>query len=85
MGGGKDKWSQFQKMIAVKESDTLIKDEDGYGLYWENKDGEFIGYYYMWPGLALIQVVNTGATPPDMWPSFNSPMGPGLGKYKTRN
>ena len=85
MGEGESRWSQFQKMIAVKESDTLIKDEDGYGLYWENKDGEFIGYYYMWPGLALIQVVNTGATPPDMWPSFNSPMGPGLGKYKTRN
>lgn len=85
MGGGKDKWSQFQKMIAVKESDTLIKDEDGYGLYWENKDGEFIGYYYMWPDLALIQVVNTGNVPEGLCPAYKGPMSPGLEKYKTRN
>ncbi|RXQ92237.1 hypothetical protein EO244_11855 [Ancylomarina salipaludis] len=92
MGEGESRWSQYQKMVAVNSSDHLeniITNPDGsigYGEWYSEGDpGEFIGYYYMWPNLALIQVVNTGATPPDMWPSFNSPMGPGLGKYKLRD
>ncbi|MGZ2369268.1 hypothetical protein ACXR6G_05750 [Ancylomarina sp. YFZ004] len=85
MGEGKDKWSQFLKMIAVKESDILIKDEDGYGLYWVNENEEFIGYYYMWPDLALIQVENTGDLPDGMCPAYKGPMSPGLEKYKAQN
>lgn len=85
MEEGKDKWSQFQKMVAIKESDILIKDEDGYGLYWVNENGEFIGYYYMWPDLALIQVENTGNVPEGMCPAYKGPISPGLEKYKVPN
>lgn len=92
MGEGETQWSQYQKMVAVKISDHLeniITDAEGnitYGEWYSEGDpGEFIGYYNMWPDLALIQVVNTGATPPDMWPSFNSPTSTGLGKFKNRD
>lgn len=90
-GEGKNKWSQFQKFVAVKSSDLLVGyyfDDDGnilFGEYFADYgNGDSVGFYYMWEDLALIQVVNTGNVPVEMLPTLKSPMGTGLGKYKKR-
>lgn len=72
MGEGEERWSQFQKFIAVRSSDELI---DG---KWYSQDGEEIGLGYMWPNLAVIQVVNTGNVPAGMMPTYKSPSHRGL-------
>ena len=87
MGEGENKWSQFQKFVAVKSSDLLVGyyfDDLGNILFGEyfSENGESVGWYYMWTDLALIQVVNTGNVPEEMLPKYKSPMSPGLGKYK---
>jgi len=88
-GEGENRWSQFQKFVAVKSTDTMVSyfdDENGNPVFgeWFNEAGESVGWYYLWADMALIQVVNTGNVPADMLPGYKSPMGTGLGKYKNR-
>ena len=87
-GEGESRWSQYQKFVAVKSTDQLVVyyEDGGTPIFgeWFNENNESIGWYYLWPDLALIQVVNTGNVPVDMLPSYKSPMGSGLGKYKSR-
>lgn len=74
LGSGKDKWSEFQKFVAVKSTDTLK--EDG---WWYSEDDELIGLGWHYDHLAMVMYHDAG-TPP----MFISPMGPGYGKYKIR-
>ena len=88
MGEGKNKWSQYQKFVAVKSTDVLkvYYEENGTPVWgeWFSEEGESVGWYYLWPEMALIQVVNTGNVPDGMLPGYKSPMGNGIGKYKSR-
>lgn len=72
MGEGEDRWSQFQKFIAVKSSDVQLNGK------WYSVDGEEVGLAYMWPNLAVVQVVNTGNVPDGMMPNYKSPSHRGL-------
>lgn len=88
-GEGKDRWSQFQKYVAVKSTDDLVvyfADENGNPVYgeWFSKEGESVGLYYLWPDRALVQVVNTGNVPEGMLGTYKGLIGPALGKYKSR-
>lgn len=74
MGEGKDRWTQFQKFIAVRNTDWLDEDK---GI-WYSADGEEIGLFHMWPNLAVIQVVNTGNVPEGQMPNYKSPNHRGL-------
>lgn len=76
MGEGEERWTQFQKFIAVKSTD-VIKEIDGVSYYY-SKDGEEIGLVHMWPNLAAIQVVNTGKIPDGQMPNYKSPSHRGL-------
>lgn len=88
-GEGKDKWSQFQKYVAVSSTDTLVvyfadpvTEEPIFGE-WFSEEGESLGWYYLWSDRALVQVVNTGNVPEGMLDTYKGPLfGPGLGKYK---
>ena len=72
MGEGENRWSQFQKFIAVKSTDQEIN-----GI-WYSEDGEEIGLAYRWPNLAVIQVVNTGNVPEGLMENYKSPTHRGL-------
>ncbi|MDX8338729.1 hypothetical protein SLH46_06025 [Draconibacterium sp. IB214405] len=71
-----EKWSSFQKLVAQRATDYL---EDG---VWYNENDEAIGLASDWPTLILIKKVNTGNVPDMFMDSYNSPLAPGLGKYK---
>lgn len=88
-GEGENRWSQFQKYVAVKSTDTLVvyfADDDGNPVYgeWFSKEGESVGLFYLWPDRALVQVVNTGNVPEGMLGTYKGLIGPGIGKYKSR-
>ncbi len=72
MGEGEDRWSQFQKFIAIKSTDELRD-----GVYYSQEDEE-IGLFHMWPNLAVIQVVNTGNVPEGQMENYKSPTHRGL-------
>lgn len=89
-GEGENRWSQFQKFVAVKSTDKLVVyayDDDGNPVFgeWfsEEGEGESVGLFYMWPDRALVQVVNTGNVPEGMLDTYKGLIGPGLGKYKS--
>ena len=74
MGEGENRWSQFQKFIAVRSTDWL---DETKGI-WYSEDNEEIGLNYMWPNFAAIQVINTGNVPEGMMPNYKSPSHRGL-------
>lgn len=74
MGEGEERWSQFQKFIAVRSTDIL---DEKKGI-WYSKDDEEVGLAYMWPNLAVVQVVNTGNVPEGMMQNYKSPSHRGL-------
>ncbi|RKD91872.1 hypothetical protein [Mangrovibacterium diazotrophicum] len=70
-------WSHMRKLVSSRSSDTLS------GGIWYNSEGKEIGFESMyWPELIVIQVVNEGEIPPFFYDEYNSPWGPGYGKYK---
>jgi hypothetical protein len=89
-GEGQNRWSQFQKYVAVKSTDELVvyfaDPVTGDPIYgeWFSATGEAVGLFYLWPDRALIQVVNTGNLPDGFLPIYKSPMGPGLGSHASR-
>jgi len=73
-------WSQFQKLVAARSSDELR------GYTWYDQDGNELGYASDWSDLIIVQIRSTGEPPfPFMPGSYNSPVSPGLGKYKIHN
>lgn len=86
MGEGENRWSQFQKYVAVDSTDELVVyyEENGNPIYgeWFSEYGESVGLFYLWPDRALVQVVNTGNVPEGMLGTYKGLFGPGLGKYK---
>lgn len=75
-GKGNDRWSQFQKMVAARSTDSF---EDG---KWYNSNGEEIGVASGYDDLILISVVNTGEIPPMFYDEYANPVSSGIGKYK---
>ena len=76
-GGEKgSSWSQFQKMVAVRNTDYFI---DG---KWYNMNDEEIGIASGYTDLVLISVVNTGEIPIMFYDEYHNPISSGLGKYK---
>jgi len=72
-----EKWSFFRKLVSRRSTDYVV---DG---IWYNKDGVEIGVEsYDWPDLIITQVVTTGNVPYFFSEAYNSPYGPGFGKYK---
>ncbi|WP_163710140.1 hypothetical protein [Mangrovibacterium lignilyticum] len=70
-------WSHMRKLVSSRSTDMLV---DG---IWYNAEGEEIGFESMyWPELIVVQVVNEGEMPPFFYDEYNSPWGPGYGKYK---
>jgi len=73
------KWSEFQKMVAARSTDTLIN-----GIWYDN-NGIQIGAQSDYDELILIQVIETGDVPAYMYYSeYHNPTSSGLGKYKLR-
>ena len=71
------KWSLFRKLVSSKSTDYML---DG---IWYNEEGMEIGLAsYDWPELIITQVVTTGDVPFFFNDPYNSPYGPGFGKYK---
>jgi len=70
------RWSQFQKMVAAKSTDSYSN-----GI-WYDMNGNEIGVYSTWDELILIQVVNTGNIHPDFFAPYVNPSSSGIGKYK---
>lgn len=87
-------WMHLRKLVAAKSTDIFVKDDvngdgvidfgDGLGT-WYNADGDEIGFESMYfPGLIVVQVVNNGDVPSVFYDEYNSPWGPGYGKYKLK-
>ena len=75
-GEGDSIWSQFQKMIAARDTDYFL---DG---KWYNINGEEIGIASGYFDLVLISVKNTGKIPIMFYDEYHNPFSSGLGKYK---
>lgn len=73
-----EKWSSFQKLVAKRYTDYLE------GKIWYDDNGNKIGLVTDWPTLILVKKVNIGNVPEEFMDSYNSPLAPGLGKYKTK-
>ncbi|MCY1718949.1 hypothetical protein OU798_01260 [Prolixibacteraceae bacterium Z1-6] len=71
-----EKWSSFQKLVAKRTTDYLENE------IWYDKNGDEIGLPTDWPTLIMVKKVNNGNTPYMFLDSYNSPLAPGLGKYK---
>jgi hypothetical protein len=75
-GEGDTRWSQFQKMVAAKETDNFLEGK------WYNEHEEEIGIESGYVDLVLISVTNTGVIPNDFYDEYHNPLSSGLGKYK---
>lgn len=75
-GEGSASWSQFQKMVAAKDTDYFSEGK------WFNMYDEEIGIASGYSDLVLISVVNTGEIPAMFYDAYHNPISSGLGKYK---
>lgn len=71
------KWSQFQKLVAARSTD------EPKGNKWYDQYDNELGYTSDWPDLIIVKITTMGEPPEPFLPgSYNSPVSPGLGKYK---
>ena len=75
-GEGDTRWSQFQKMVAAKETDNFLEGK------WYNKNEDEIGIASGYVDLVLISVTNTGVIPNNFYDEYHNLLSSGLGKYK---